>query len=65
MTDVRQCPTCGGRAKYKLNPDTQEETYKAVQDEEAFKKIAQVKKALEKSLAKCKALEAEISKSKR
>lgn len=65
MTDVRQCPTCGARAKYKLDAETQAETYKALQDEEAFKKIAQVKKALEKSLAKCKALEAEISKYKR
>ena len=34
MSDIKICPTCGAKAKYK-NKDNKE-TYTAVQDEEVF-----------------------------
>ncbi|WP_372938772.1 hypothetical protein [Seonamhaeicola sp.] len=58
MSDVRTCPTCGAKAKYKEKEGV--ETFTAVQDEEAFKKIGQMKKAMEKFKAKAEALEKEL-----
>ncbi|APY12322.1 hypothetical protein BWZ22_14305 [Seonamhaeicola sp. S2-3] len=59
MSDVRTCPTCGAKAKYKVKEGL--ETFTAVQDEEAFKKIGQMKKAMEKFKAKAEALEKELN----
>lgn len=59
MSDVRICPTCGAKAKYKEKEGI--ETFTAVQDEEAFKKIGQMKKAMEKFKAKAEALEKELN----
>lgn len=62
MSDVRTCPTCGAKAKYKEKEGV--ETFIAVQDEEAFKKIGQMKKAMENFKAKAEALEKELEKLK-
>lgn len=59
MSDVRTCPNCGAKAKYKLKEDVA--TFTAVQDEDAFKKIGQLKNAMEKFKAKAKALEKELN----
>ena len=59
MSQVANCPTCGGKSKIK-EVDGQT-VYTAVQDEEAFKKIGQLKKAMEKFKAKSEALEIELN----
>ncbi|WP_299100403.1 hypothetical protein [uncultured Winogradskyella sp.] len=58
MSDVRTCSTCGAKAKYKMKDAV--ETYTAVQDENAFKKIGQLKKAMQKFKDKAEALEKEL-----
>ena len=58
MSDVRTCPTCGAKAKYKVKENI--ETFTAVQDEEAFKKIGQLKKAMDKFKTKADSLEKEL-----
>lgn len=59
MSQVANCPTCGSKSKIK---EIDEQTvYTAVQDEEAFKKIGQLKKAMEKFKAKSEALEKELN----
>ncbi|SHK17839.1 hypothetical protein SAMN04488007_2274 [Maribacter aquivivus] len=59
MSQVANCPTCGSKSKIK-EVDGQT-LYTAVQDEEAFKKIGQLKKAMEKFKAKSEALEKELN----
>ena len=59
MSQVANCPTCGSKSKIK-EVDGQT-LYTAVQDEEAFKKIGQLKKAMEKFKAKSEALEIELN----
>ncbi|WP_299799570.1 hypothetical protein [uncultured Maribacter sp.] len=59
MSQVANCPTCGCKSKIK-EVDGQT-VYTAVQDEEAFKKIGQLKKAMEKFKAKSEALEKELN----
>ncbi|SOE19703.1 hypothetical protein SAMN06298216_0207 [Spirosomataceae bacterium TFI 002] len=45
MSLVSSCPTCGSKSKVK---DTKGElSYEAIQDEEALKKVGQLKKASE------------------
>lgn len=63
MSDVRQCPTCGGKAKYKEKEG--KESYTKVEDEEAFKKIAQLKKAMTKFKTKAAELEEELNELKK
>lgn len=63
MSDVKKCPTCGAIAKYKLNNN--QETFVAIQDDEALKKIGQLKKAMEKFKAKAEELEIELLKLKK
>ncbi|MCL5246635.1 hypothetical protein M4I21_12490 [Cellulophaga sp. 20_2_10] len=58
MSKVAKCPTCGSNSKIKeidgiIN-------YEAVQDDEAFKKISQLKKAMEKFKAKAEQLQKEL-----
>ena len=62
MSDVRTCPTCGAKAKYEEKNG--EVSYSAIQDEEALKKIGQMKKAMEKFKNKAEALEKELQKLK-
>ncbi len=58
MSTVAKCPTCGSKAKTRVNEG--EVTFQAVQDEEAFQKIGQLKNALEKSQARVAQLEQEL-----
>ena len=58
MSEVAKCPTCGSHSKIKVKDG--ETTYQVVQDEEAFKKIGQMKKALEKFKLKAEQLEKEL-----
>jgi len=58
MSQVKDCPTCGGKSKVKEKNG--EVTYQAVQDGEAFKKIEQLKKALLKFKTKAEKLEKEL-----
>jgi len=62
MSNVSICPTCGSKSKIKETNGTT--TYQAVQDDEAFKKIAQLKKAMEKFKAKAEQLEKELERLK-
>lgn len=62
MSTVAICPTCGSKSKIKEKDG--ELVYTAVQDEEAFKKIGQMKKAMEKFRAKAEELEKELAKYK-
>jgi biotin synthase-related radical SAM superfamily protein len=55
MSDVRTCPTCGAKAKYTVKETI--ETFTAVQNEDAFKKIAKLKKAMNVFKEKAEALE--------
>lgn len=63
MSDVRTCPTCGAKAKFKVKETI--ETYTAVQDDDAFKKIIQLKKAMNVFKEKAEALEQELEELKR
>ncbi|WP_282031417.1 hypothetical protein [Winogradskyella eximia] len=58
MSDIKICPTCGAKAKYKVKD--YKETFSAVQDEDAFKKVGQLKKAMQKFKEKAEALEKEL-----
>lgn len=62
MSQVTECPTCGGQSK--IAEKEGKITYLAIQDEEALKKIAQLKKAMEKGKAKAERLEKELAESK-
>ncbi|MBU2997908.1 hypothetical protein KO500_15810 [Cellulophaga baltica] len=59
MSEIAICPTCGSKSKVKKK--NEEVTYQAVQDEEAFKKIGQMKKAMEKFKTKAEKLEKELA----
>lgn len=58
MSQVANCPTCGSTSKIKQVDGTT--IYRAVQDDEAFKKIGQLKKAMEKFKTKAETLEKEL-----
>jgi hypothetical protein len=58
MSKVAICPTCGSKSKIKEKDG--EVTYKAIQDEEAFKKVGQMKKAMEKFKTKAEELQKEL-----
>ncbi|MBT9188671.1 MULTISPECIES: hypothetical protein [Zobellia] len=58
MSQVATCPTCGSKSKVKEKEGVV--SYQAVQDEEAFKKIGQMKKAMEKFKKKAEELEQEL-----
>ncbi|WP_341225330.1 hypothetical protein [uncultured Arcticibacterium sp.] len=58
MSLVSNCPTCGSKSKVKDNNG--ELSYEAIQDDEALKKVGQLKKAMEKFKAKAEALEKEL-----
>ncbi len=62
MSDVRTCPTCGGKAKYKEKEG--DISYTKVEDEDAFKKIGQLKKAMNKFKEKSETLQEELNKLK-
>lgn len=58
MSTIAICPTCGSKSRIKEKEG--ETIYRAVQDDEAFKKIGQMKKAMEKFKSKAEALEKEL-----
>ncbi|MFC6268135.1 hypothetical protein ACFQH0_07050 [Frigoriflavimonas asaccharolytica] len=58
MSQVANCPTCGGSSKIKeINGET---TYQAIQNDELLKKVGQLKNAMEKFKTKAEALEQEL-----
>lgn len=59
MSQVSNCPTCGGTSRIKKTEEGV--SYQAVQDEEAFKKVSQLKRAMEKYKAKAEKLEKELN----
>lgn len=48
MSDLHSCPTCHARARQVKDTETGEFRLKAIQDDEAAAKIAQLKQLLEK-----------------
>jgi len=58
MSQVANCPTCGSKSRIKEKEG--KTIYETVQDDEAFKKIGQLKKAMEKFKIKAEKLEKEI-----
>ncbi len=60
MSYVENCPTCGGKSKIEKDKDGSEITYAAIQDAEAFERVAQLKNALIKSSNKLKALQKKL-----
>ncbi|GAA5220443.1 hypothetical protein [Membranihabitans marinus] len=58
MSTISLCPKCGSKSKIKEKDGVI--TYQAVQDEEAFKKIGQLKHGMEKFKAKAEQLEKEL-----
>lgn len=60
MSKVARCPTCNGKAKIKENVQSGEVIYLAIEDEAAFKKIGQLKRAMAKAVERVKMLEKEI-----
>jgi DNA-directed RNA polymerase subunit RPC12/RpoP len=59
MSQVALCPTCGSKSKVKEKDSVV--IYQAVQDEEAFKKIGQLKKAMMKYKEMAEQLEKELA----
>ncbi|TDT45207.1 hypothetical protein CLV90_2292 [Maribacter spongiicola] len=58
MSTVAICPNCGSKSQIKEKDGII--TYKAVQDEDAFKKIGQLKAAMQKFKTKAEKLEKEL-----
>ena len=58
MSQVATCPKCGSKSKSKEKEGVT--IYEAVQDQEAFKKIYQLKKAMQKFKEKAEKLEMEL-----
>lgn len=58
MSEVSNCPSCGGKSKIKEIAG--KKTYQSLQDESMIKKIEQLKKAMEKYKLKSEALEEEL-----
>lgn len=58
MSVVKDCPTCGRKAKVKETKGAL--TFKAVEEDELFKKIGQLKKAMQKFKEKSEVLEKEL-----
>ena len=58
MSQVSNCPTCGGKSKIKETNGVT--TYQALQDEDVLKKVGQLKKAMETFKAKAEKLEKEL-----
>ncbi|MBU2907504.1 hypothetical protein KO529_22070 [Arenibacter algicola] len=58
MSQVSICPTCGSKSRIKEPDGTT--SYQVIQDDEVFKKVSQLKKAMEKFKAKAETLEKEL-----
>jgi len=58
MSQASQCPTCGGASKIKEKDG--KIMYQAVEDDEAFKKVVQLKKVIQKLKGEVKTLEKQL-----
>ncbi|WP_298497693.1 hypothetical protein [uncultured Algibacter sp.] len=58
MSKVSICPTCGSKSKIKEENGIV--SYEAIQEDEVFKKVSQLKKAMEKFKTKAEDLEKQI-----
>ena len=58
MSQVSICPTCGSKSRIRETDGVT--SYQAIQDDEVFKKVSQLKKAMEKFKAKAEKLEKEL-----
>jgi hypothetical protein len=58
MSQVANCPTCGGKSKIKETKGVI--SYEALQDENIIKKVSQLKKAMESFKVKAEKLEKEL-----
>jgi cell division protein FtsB len=58
MSQVSICPTCGSKSRIRETDGVT--SYQAIQDDEVFKKVSQLKKAMEKFKAKVEKLEKEL-----
>ena len=61
MSDIHICPTCNARAKKVRTGDSQDYQLKAVQDDDAFAKINQLKQMLEKEKNRNAALKEKLA----
>ena len=52
MSKIQPCPTCGAKCKTESNTETEETVYRALQDEDLFKKIEQLKQQVMKKDSK-------------
>ena len=59
MSQVANCPICGSKSK--IIKTNGEHTYQAIQADEVFNKVGQLKKAMEKFKARAEALEKELT----
>lgn len=61
MSDIHNCPTCNARAKQIREPLSGELRLKAIQDDEAAAKIAQLKQLLDKEKSRNEQLKAKLA----
>jgi hypothetical protein len=61
MSDIHSCPTCNARARQVRDADSGEFRLKAIQDDEAAAKIAQLKQLLEKEKSRNEQLKAKLA----
>lgn len=62
MSQVKNCPTCGGKSKTKETSG--EISYQAIQNDALLKKVGQLKKAMQKFKEKAEALEKQLEENK-
>lgn len=61
MSDLHSCPTCNAKARQVRDADSGELRLKAIQDDEAAAKIAQLKLLLEKEKNRNERLKAKLA----
>lgn len=61
MSDLHSCPTCNARARKIRDTESGEFKLRAIQDDEAAAKIAQLKQLLEKEKSRNKQLKTKLT----
>ncbi|WP_127024087.1 hypothetical protein [Rheinheimera mangrovi] len=61
MSELHRCPTCDARARQVKDTESGEIRLKAIQDDEAGAKIAQLKQLLEKEKGRTQQLKAKLA----
>jgi len=56
MSKIEHCPQCGARCKTTVDKESGEIHYQGLQDDDAFKKIEQLKEQLNKKIEQLKEL---------